>query len=306
MTPQPPAPVLIVGSIAFDDLELPTATAHNVIGGAAIYASLAATLFAPVRIVAVIGDDFPDEMLRDLRQRGVDTTGVVRAPGQTFRWSGRYSQDLSSRTTLSTQLNVFADFRPALPEPYRDSSFVLLANIHPALQLQVLDQAVFARFVATDTMNFWIEGERSLLESVLARTDTLVINDEELRQLAERHNLKRAAAAVLKRGPQRLVVKRGEHGAMLFDSHGMFFVPAYPLDDEVDPTGAGDTFAGALVGTLAAAGDLSGTTLRQALLNAATVASFCVEDVGTQRLTRLTRDDIARRLDSLRSLVRIE
>jgi sugar/nucleoside kinase (ribokinase family) len=208
--------------------------------------------------------------------------------------------------TLDTQLNVFADFRPVLPDSYRSSPFVLLANIHPALQLEVLDQVTAPRFVATDTMNFWIEGERKTLESVLRRTDTLVINDEEVRQLAGQHNLKRAAAATLKLGPKRLIVKRGEFGAMLFDDAGVFFAPAYPLDEEIDPTGAGDTFAGALLGCLSLAGTLNAATLRRSLLTASAVASFCVQDVGTARLTRLTRDEVTERLASLQQLIRLE
>ncbi len=295
--------VLIVGSMAFDDLELPSGSQKDVIGGSATYSALAASLFAPARIVAVVGDDFPEATLSDLERRSVDVSGVERARGKTFRWAGRYAENLASRTTLDTQLNVFADFRPKLPEPYRASSFVLLGNIHPALQLEVLAQTSAPRFVAADTMNFWISGERAVLGQMLAKIDTLVINDEELRQLAEEHNIKRAAQAVLRMGPRRLVVKRGECGAMLFDEHGVFFAPAFPLEDEVDPTGAGDTFAGALLGTLAQSGTVDGKSLRHALMLAATVASFCVEGVGTSRLAELTRDQVAQRLHSLRDLV---
>ena len=304
MSPHPAAPVLIVGSMAFDDLQLPSTTATNVVGGAATYASLATSLFAPARIVAVVGSDFPEAVLTDLRHRAIDTEGIWRAAGQTFRWSGRYSKNLASRTTLDTQLNVFADFRPVLPDSYRDSPYLLLANIHPALQLEVLDQVAHPRFVAADTMNFWIERERPALEAVLKRIDTFVINDEELRQFAEEHNIKKAAAAVLSRGPHRLIVKRGEHGAMLFDAEGVFFAPAYPLDEEIDPTGAGDTFAGALLGCLAQSGQLTGSALRSALMTASAVASFCVEDVGTRRVARLTSEEVTERLESLRTLVR--
>ena len=217
MNQSPAEPVLIVGSMAFDDLQLPSTTATNVIGGAATYASLATSLFAPARIVAVVGSDFPESALSDLVRRGIDTQGVWRAEGKTFRWSGRYSQNLASRTTLDTQLNVFAYFRPVLPESYRKSPYLLLANIHPALQLEVLDQVERPKHVAADTMNFWIDSERQTLEAVLRRIDSLVINDEELRQLADEHNMNKAARKVLSLGPQRLIVKRGEHGAMLFD-----------------------------------------------------------------------------------------
>lgn len=298
-----PAPVLIVGSMAFDDLELPSGTAKDVIGGSATYSALSASLFAPARVVAVVGTDFPDAALERLSSRGVDISGIERAEGRTFRWAGRYSKNLASRTTLDTQLNVFADFSPKLPASYRKSPFVLLGNIHPALQLQVLDAVDSPLFVAADTMNFWIDGERALLDRMLARIDTLVINDEELRQLAGEHNVKRAAARVLSLGPKRLVVKRGEYGAMLFDEHGIFFAPAYPLEDEVDPTGAGDTFAGAFLGYVAKEGTLDRNTLRRALMVAATVASFCVEGVGTERIAGVGRDDVAHRLESLRTLV---
>ncbi len=298
-----PHPVLIVGSMAFDDLELPTESAKDVIGGSATYSAFATSLFAPARIVAVIGTDFPDSTLDSLRSRGIDVAGVERAAGKTFRWVGRYAHNLASRTTLDTQLNVFADFRPKLPEAYRDSAYVLLGNIHPALQLEVLAQMRAPRFVAADTMNFWISGERALLGEMLKKIDTLVINDEELRELAEEHNVKRAAQIVLRMGPKRLVVKRGEYGAMLFDEHGIFFAPAYPLENEIDPTGAGDTFAGALVGTLAREAEVDGRSFRHALMLAATVASFCVEGVGTDRVAALSKEDVADRLAELRSLV---
>ncbi|HEY8944957.1 MAG TPA: PfkB family carbohydrate kinase [Polyangiaceae bacterium] len=298
-------PVLIVGSMAFDDLELPSQNAPNVIGGAATYAAYTASLFAPVRAVAVIGDDFPSSVLEDLSGRGVDVSGVERKAGKTFRWRGRYAQNLASRTTLDTQLNVFADFRPRLPESYCSSRFVLLGNIQPALQLEVLEQTRAPRFVAADTMNFWISSERAALGHVLKRLDLLVVNDEEVRQLAEDHNIKRAAKAVLAMGPKRLVVKRGECGAMLFDEHGIFFAPAYPLETEIDPTGAGDCFAGALIGYLASQPTIDEGSLRRALMIAATVASFSVEDVGTRGVARLSQEDVSRRLEELRALTRL-
>ena len=297
------SPVLIVGSMAFDDLDLPSQKARDVIGGAATYASFAASLFAPVRVVAIVGSDFPQTTLDQLSARGVDVTGVERAQGKTFRWAGRYADNLASRTTLDTQLNVFADFRPVLPAAFKDSPFVFLGNIQPALQLEVLEAVRAPRYVAADTMNFWIQGERKKLGEVLAKVDTLVINDEELRELAEIHNIKRAAARVLELGPKRLIVKRGEYGAMLFDAHGIFFTPAYPLEEEIDPTGAGDTFAGALVGYLASLPNLDGASLRRALMMATTVASFCVEGVGTTRIAELSRAEVGERLDTLRGLV---
>jgi sugar/nucleoside kinase (ribokinase family) len=294
--------VLIVGSMAFDDLELPSVNAKDVVGGAATYAAYAASLFAPVRIVAVVGEDFPRSVLEELSERDVDCTGVEHAKGKTFRWAGRYASNLASRETLDTQLNVFADFRPKLPQSYTDSPYVLLGNIQPQLQLDVLTQIKAPRFVAADTMNFWISGERKKLGEVLSKIDTLMINDEELRQLAEIHNIRRAAAAVRKLGPKRLVVKRGEYGAMLFDDDGVFFTPAYPLEEEIDPTGAGDSFAGALLGYLAAAGTLDGAALRRGLTLASAVASFCVEGVGPAKLKAVQRADVMMRLEAMRTL----
>jgi len=289
--------------MAFDDLELPSGNENDVVGGAATYAAYSASLFAPVQIVGVVGNDFPEATLLNLQQRGVDVSGVERAAGKTFRWKGRYAANLASRTTLDTQLNVFADFRPKLPAAFASTPFVMLGNIHPALQLEVLAQVKKPRLVATDTMNFWIEGERKVLGEVLAKTDLLVINDEELRQLAEDHNIKRAAKRVLGMGPKRLVVKRGECGAMLFDDQGCFFAPAYPLENEVDPTGCGDTFAGALVGYLANAGEIDGNTLRRGLMMAGCVASFCVEGVGTRKTAVLTQGAVSTRLEELHGLV---
>jgi sugar/nucleoside kinase (ribokinase family) len=299
----PASPLLIIGSMAFDDLDLPTGEFRDVVGGSATYASIAASHFTDVRIVAVVGDDFPQNTLGDLARRGVDVGGVERARGKTFRWWGRYAKDLVSRTTLDTQLNVFADFKPKLPPSFTQSPFVLLGNIHPALQLEVLSQVKSPRLVAADTMNFWISGERALLGEVLKKIDLLIINDEELRQLAEIHNLRRAARAVLAMGPKRLVVKRGEFGALYFESDESCFVPAYPLEDEVDPTGAGDSFAGALLGYLAQRGSSDRATMRQAMHTGATVASFCVEAVGTTRLAAVDQGAIRARMGELRALV---
>jgi sugar/nucleoside kinase (ribokinase family) len=299
----PSSPLLIIGSMAFDDLDLPSGQARDVVGGSATYAGIAASHFTSVRVVAVVGEDFPARTLDDLGRRGVDVSGVERAKGKTFRWWGRYAPDLSSRTTLDTQLNVFADFKPKLPASFTETPYVLLGNIHPALQLEVLAQMKRPRLVAADTMNFWISGERKLLGQVLEKVDLLVVNDEELRQLAEIHNLKRAARAVLKMGPKRLIVKRGEYGALLFEEGDCFFVPAYPLEDEVDPTGAGDTFAGALLGYLAHRDSVDRSTLRQALHTGATVASFCVEAVGTGRIADIDAAAIRARTAELRSLV---
>jgi len=298
-------PLLVAGSIAFDDLDMPTGEYRDVLGGAATYASLAASLVARggTRVVGVVGADFPEAHLGELRTRGVDTTGVERAAGRTFRWHGRYATDLGSRTTLDTQLNVFADFSPKIPAAHRTSPFVLLGNIHPKLQVDVVQQVQRPKLVAADTMNFWISGEPAALAEVLRRIDLLIINDEEARELSGIHNLVRAAADIRKRGPKLLVIKRGEFGALLFDEAGAFFVPAYPLEDVLDPTGAGDSFAGGLMGYLASRGEVSPVVIRKAMYFAAALGSFCVEGIGPSRLLAVTRSDLAARMASFARLV---
>ena len=295
--------ILVVGSVACDDLEMPTGVFENVLGGAATYSSIAASLLAPVRLVGVVGDDFAEAHLDALRERGVDTAGVERAKGKTFRWRGRYSSDLASRTSLDTQLNVFADFRPKIPAAYKSSSFLLLGNIHPALQSEVLQQVERPKMIIADTMNFWISGEPKALAEVLKKVDLLVINDEEARQLSEEHNIVRAARGIRKRGPKNVIIKRGEHGALLFDDAGTFFVPAYPLEEVVDPTGAGDSFAGGLVGYLASHREASPAALRRAMFFAASLASFCVEGIGPRHLLAASRSDLRARLDGFVSMV---
>ena len=305
MTIAPPAPVLIVGSMAFDDLELPTGAFPNVVGGSATYGAFAASVYAPVRLVAVVGDDFARPTLDALGARGVDTTGVEHAKGLTFRWAGRYDANLSGRTTLDTQLNVFGDFRPKIPASHRDTPFVLLGNIHPALQLEVLDQIRSPKLVVADTMNFWIEGEPKTLAKLLERIHLLVINEEEARQLSGEHNISRAARAILRRGPKEIVIKRGEYGALFYDATSTFFAPAYPLEDVVDPTGAGDTFAGAMIGHLAKFGDISHAGMRRAILAGSAAASFCVEAVGPARVAELREPDLNERLARFRALVHV-
>ncbi|MEI7893276.1 MAG: PfkB family carbohydrate kinase [Myxococcales bacterium] len=297
------SPLLIVGSIAFDDLDMPSGTFRDVVGGAATYSALAASLLTPVRVVGIIGDDFPDANLERLRARGIDTAGIERANGKTFRWHGRYSADLTSRVSLDTQLNVFADFSPKIPDPYRASPFVMLGNIHPSLQVDVLRQVERPKLVAADTMNFWISGEPEALAEMLRRVDLLVINDEEARQLSGIQNITKAAADIRKRGPSQLIVKRGEFGALLFDEAGTFFVPAYPLEKVVDPTGAGDAFAGGLMGYLARYGDTSPFALRRAMFFGSALGSFCVEGVGPSRLEGITKGELSTRIESFCSLV---
>jgi hypothetical protein len=269
-------PLLIVGSIAFDDLDMPSGEHRDVLGGAATYAALAASLVA--------------------------RTGE-RAAGRTFRWHGRYSDDLASRTTLDTQLNVFADFSPKIPAAHCASPFVLLGNIHPKLQVDVVAQVQRPKLVAADTMNFWISGEPLALAEMLKRVDLLIINDEEARELSGIHNLVRAAADIRKRGPKMLVIKRGEFGALLFDEAGAFFVPAYPLEEVLDPTGAGDSFAGGLMGYLASRGEVSPVVIRKAMFFAAALGSFCVEGIGPARLLAVTRADLTTRMASFARLV---
>jgi sugar/nucleoside kinase (ribokinase family) len=295
--------VLIVGSLAYDDLEMPTGTFENVVGGAATYASIAAALFCPVRLVGVIGEDFPDLVMSDLAKRGVDTAGVERAKGKTFRWRGRSSKDLNSRETLDTQLNVFADFRPKIPAAFKSTPYVLLGNIHPALQLEVLAQIDKPKLVVADTMNFWITGESKLLGEVMKKVDLLVINDEEARELTGIHNLVKAAADIRKRGPSHLIVKRGEHGALYFDDAGAFYAPAYPLEDVVDPTGAGDSFAGGLMGYLTRVGTLEHPAMRRAIYFGSALGSFCVEGIGPRRLLDVTQGDLKKRMAEFMTLV---
>ncbi len=295
--------VLVVGSVAFDDLEMPSGTFKDVLGGAATYSACAASLLAPVRLVGVVGDDFPERHVTMLTSRGVDVGGLERAKGKTFRWHGRYSQDLSSRESLDTQLNVFADFRPKIPASYKTSEILLLGNIHPALQLEVLEQMERPKLVVADTMNFWITGEPALVGKMLSKVDLLVVNDEEARQLSGEHNLLRAAREIHKRGPKRLIIKRGEHGALLFEEGSVFFVPAYPLENVIDPTGAGDTFAGGLVGYVARTGDTSHNSLRRAMFYASAAASFCVEGVGTECVVLATKGDLAHRIDAFSKMV---
>lgn len=300
------ATVLIVGSVALDTVETPFGRMERGVGGAGTYASMAASLLAPVQLVAVIGDDFPQATLDMLQQRGVDLTGVecVRG-GKSFHWAGRYEYDMSSAQTLCTELNVFADFAPVLPEAYRAAPFVFLANIQPSLQLSVLDQVIAPRFVACDTMNFWISGARDELLRVLERVNLALMNDAELRQLTGTPNLARAAQEVLALGPQYVVVKKGEYGASLVSRHGQCCLPCYPLPEVLDPTGAGDSFAGGLMGFLAWQDATDETALRQALACGTVCASACVQGFSLEGLQRLTVSDLYRRYEELRGMVQV-
>ncbi len=296
--------LVVVGSVALDDIEAPAGSAKSVLGGAASYCSVAASYFTKTRAVGVTGDDFPQEHLDFLASRGVDLAGVTRAKGRTFRWGGRYHASLNQRDTLFTELGVFEQFDPVLPKAWLDSEWVFLANIQPGLQRNVLEQVRAPRFSAMDTMNFWIEGARAELEKTLAKVGGLVINDDEARQLTGQSNLVRAADAIRALGPGIVIVKRGEHGALLFDEEGVFAAPAFPLREVQDPTGAGDSFAGGLMGALAAGGRLDADALRRGVIYGSVLASFCVERFGLDRFRTLTRAEIDERFELFRRLTR--
>jgi sugar/nucleoside kinase (ribokinase family) len=287
--------ILVVGSVALDTIETPYGRAEEVLGGSAAYFSVAASYFAPVKVVAVIGDDFPPHERVILSSPNIGLEGLEVRKGRTFRWTGKYHEDMNIRDTLDLQLNVFADFSPVLPPQYRDTPFVFLGNINPGLQGGVLDQLTQPRLIACDTISHWIEWARPELETLLERVEVLIINDEETRLLGRERNIVRAARKVLDLGPRTLLVKRGEYGVLLFSANSVFAVPAYPLEEVFDPTGAGDSFAGGFLGYLAHSGDLSEAGLRKAIVYGSVVASFAVEDFSLRRFSTLTRDDIERR-----------
>lgn len=289
------SPIVVVGSVAFDTLETPAGRADDELGGAATHFAVAASFFAPVKLVAPIGDDFPPAARDYLVGRGIDCTGLERRPGRTFRWHGRYHEDMNKRDTLHLDLGVFAGFTPTLPAAVRRSPYVFLGTIDPALQSSVLDQLAGPRLVGLDTMTHWIAEARAPLEALLPRIDLLVINDEEARELAGETNLVRAARRILALGARRVLIKRGEYGAVLFSADSVFAVPAFPLEEVFDPTGAGDTFAGGLMGHLAATGAGDETALRKAIVYGTVLASFVVEDFGGRRMRTLTRDAIEHR-----------
>ncbi|MCA9583029.1 MAG: bifunctional hydroxymethylpyrimidine kinase/phosphomethylpyrimidine kinase, partial [Myxococcales bacterium] len=259
-------PMLVVGSVAFDTIHNHLGSHPKVLGGSATYAAMAGSVFTKVQLVGVVGSDYPDSALRILRDLEIDLAGLEVAEGKTFHWEGRYTDDLQHRTSLSTELNVFADFHPKIPEAFRDTPFVMLGNIDPVLQLEVLDQVRNPKLVVADTMNFWIDSKLDDLKKVLQRIDVLVINDEEARQLAEAHNIGLVAKELLELGPKTLIIKRGEHGAMLWHGGDVFYAPAYPLLEVQDPTGAGDTFAGAFTAYLASQDSLSAEAYRRAVI----------------------------------------
>jgi sugar/nucleoside kinase (ribokinase family) len=294
--------ILVVGSVAYDTVETPFGRAERVLGGSASFFSLAASFFSPVSLVGVVGEDFGDAQLAAFGGRPIDLTGLERTAGKTFHWQGKYSWDLNSRETIRTDLNVFEFFKPKIPASYRGSEIVFLGNIDPVLQLDVLEQVARPRVVACDTMNFWIHGKLQELRETLKRVQILLINDAEARELSGEWNLVKAARAIRAMGPRTLVVKKGEHGVLMFDDEGSFAAPAFPLETVFDPTGAGDTFAGGFLGYLAGARDSGDAALRRAIIMGSTLASFCVEAFSLDRLLRLTRPEIEERYRLFRRL----
>jgi len=298
--------ILVVGSVAFDSVRTPFGTAEEVLGGSGTYFSTSASFFTDVNLVAVVGEDFPRAELDFLRSRSINLDGLSVSPGETFRWRGEYGYDLNEAHTLETRLNVFETFRPQLPEHYRDAEIVFLANIDPELQLEVLQQVRKPRLVACDTMNFWIAGKKQELLRTLKQVDILIINEGEVRQLADEPNLVKAARMILAEGPKTLVVKRGEYGALMFSEHSIFAAPAYPLETVFDPTGAGDTFAGGFMGYLASSGNLSEASVRRAIIFGSVMASFTVEDFSLDRLRRLEYREIEERFRRFKLLTEFD
>lgn len=287
--------ILVVGTVAFDSIETPYGSAERVLGGSASYFALAASFFSPVRVVGVVGEDFPVQYLKLFSQRGVDLAGLKKEQGATFHWRGRYHEDLNVRDTVELHLNVLSGFRPELPDSYKQAEYVFLGNIDPVMQLEVLDQLERMRLVVCDTMDHWIRESAAELRKVLKRIEILVINDSEARLLSGENNIVRAARAILKMGPKAVLIKRGEYGVLQFSDSSVFATPAYPLEEVFDPTGAGDSFAGGFVGHLAFSRDDTQRGLRRAIVYGSVVASFTVEDFGVERLARLSLPEIEER-----------
>jgi sugar/nucleoside kinase (ribokinase family) len=301
--------LIIVGSMAFDAIETPFGKTDKIVGGAALYAAYAAANFVkPVQQVSILGYDFPKEELEELKSRGVQLEGVDIIPDKkSFFWSGRYHEDMNSRDTLVTDLNVLADFNPKIPASYQSSEFLMLGNLAPATQLSVIKQMKKRpKLIAMDTMNFWMEIALADLKEVISQVDLLMVNDAEARQLTGQFSLVKAAKQILTMGPKYLIIKKGEHGALLFHGESVFFAPALPLEDVFDPTGAGDTFAGGFMGHLAKTGDISFDNMKRAIIIGSAMASYCVEKFGPIRLKEITKEDIDIRLEQFKELVNFE
>lgn len=297
-------PLVVVGSVALDSVETPKERRDNILGGSAVYFSLAARFFTTVRLVGVVGGDWPVEHTRLLQDQGIDTSGLMTIPeAKTFRWRGRYLPNMNDRETLDVQLNVMSQFDPVLPETFRRCKFLFLANGSTKMQMRVLDQCVGPELSVADTMDHWIRNEPAELRELLQRIDGLVLNDSEAKLLAEDENLVRAGRKILELGPTFIVIKKGEHGAMFFSRHEMYVLPAYPTADVVDPTGAGDSFAGGMMGYLAEKNDFSPHTLKEAMAYGVVVASFTVEDFSVDCLLKVRREDIHARMDEYRKML---
>ncbi len=298
--------LLVVGSVALDSVETPFGRVEDALGGSAVFFSVAGSLLHPVQLVGVVGRDYPMDELRRIAVRGIDLRGLTVGDGESFRWAGRYGFDLNSRDTLETRLGVFANFRPDIPEEFRDAKYVFLGNIDPDLQLDVLEQVRHPDLVACDTMNYWIQGKRTALQKLLERVNVLMVNDSELRELSGDWHIHRAARWVLERGPRAVVVKKGEHGAVLIEKDRTFFVPGYPLEDVFDPTGAGDAFAGGFMAHLARSGDLTHANMRLAMVYGSAMGSFSVERFSVQRFDEITAADVVERVLQYRDLVHFD
>ena len=302
------SPVLIVGSVALDSVETPSGATQRALGGVAVYSSVSASFFAAVRLVGVVGEDLPNDHNAFLQYKDLDTQGLQIIPGgRTFHWAGTYEGDMNQANTLATELNVFENFRPELPDAYKTSEFVFLANIDPELQLKVLEQVPNAKLTAMDTMNFWITGKNEALREVISRVDVIFINDAEIRLLTGITNLHKAAAEVRKMGPKYVIVKKGEHGAVMYCNDQMYFAAAsYPIEEVADPTGAGDSFAGGFMGYVASSGHLSHENIRRAVIYGSTMASYNVQEFSLNRFKRLTNPEIASRYEEFRQIVWVE
>ncbi len=301
--------LLIAGTVAFDSIETPFGKTERIIGGAATYCSLAASYFTDSsRVISAVGDDFPREYIRLLNDHGIDTTGLITIPGKkSFYWSGKYSEDMNFRETLVTELNVIEDFTPQIPQEYQDTEYLMLGNLAPDIQISVIEQLqIRPRLIVLDTMNFWIENTPASLKKVISMVDVLAVNDAEARQLSGEYSLPKAAKKIHALGPEYLIIKKGENGALLFSGKKMFFAPALPLEDVFDPTGAGDSFAGGFMGYLVKTGELNFESMKNAIITGAAMASFCVEKFGTDNLINLDKSAIYSRVREFSELVRFQ
>lgn len=294
--------ILVVGSVALDTIRTPFGRKKEVLGGSATYFSASASFFSRVNLVAVVGEDFPSKHVNFLKSKNVDLKGLVEKQGKTFRWEGEYGWDFSNPRTIATHLNVFSSFNPRIPKEYRKSDYVFLANIDPAIQNKVLSQIAKPKLVACDTMNYWIENKRKELFKLLKKIDMFLLNESEAREIAQEANLVKSAGTILKMGPKKIIIKKGEHGSLLFSGRSVFSIPAYLLESIFDPTGAGDTFAGGVIGYLAKSGKADQGTLRKAVAYGTVMATFAVEDFGLKRLGAIRRSDINRRFKEFKKL----